>query len=367
MHFSFNKKIYKQTNGVAMGSPLGPVIANIFMVHLEETMIPMLSEKMSSWFRYVDDTFTFIKENEIVSVQEALNSFHEDIKFTYETESDNTIAFLDVSVTRKTDRSFDTAVYRKKTDNSIYINWDAFATRQWKIGTLKGLFRRAFLVCSTDAALKKEISYLKHAFTKTNGYPSKIVNKILEEVRRKNNNVTEPESVDQPAEDPLPEAPEVTPYMCLPYKGKEGERVIKNFKKSLKDLLPTKFKPRVIYKGSKLGSFFSVKDKVDRSHQTNLVYGYIPRNGTTLRDGYVGETRVRFGRRTHEHAAVDKESSIFKNSREKNIEVTDDDFKILEKTLPKYLDRRIAEALYIKQFNPILNEQKDSFRLKLFN
>ena len=40
MHFSFNGKIYKQKNGVAMGSPLGPVIANIFMVHLEKQMIP---------------------------------------------------------------------------------------------------------------------------------------------------------------------------------------------------------------------------------------------------------------------------------------------------------------------------------------
>ena len=64
MHFSFNGKIYKQKNGVAMGSPLGPVVANIFMVHLEKQMIPRLSDKMSSWFRYVDDTFTFIKEEE---------------------------------------------------------------------------------------------------------------------------------------------------------------------------------------------------------------------------------------------------------------------------------------------------------------
>ena len=46
MHFSFNKKIYKQTNGVAMGSPSGHVIANTFVVHLEETMIPRLSEKI---------------------------------------------------------------------------------------------------------------------------------------------------------------------------------------------------------------------------------------------------------------------------------------------------------------------------------
>ena len=53
MHFSFNGKIYKQTNGVAMGSPLGPVIANIFMVHLEEMLIPGLSDRLSSWYRYV--------------------------------------------------------------------------------------------------------------------------------------------------------------------------------------------------------------------------------------------------------------------------------------------------------------------------
>ena len=182
MHFSFNDKLYKQRNGVAMGSPLGPVIANIFMVHLENQMIPQLSEKMSSWFRYVDNTFTFIKEGEIESVRESLNGFHADINFTYETETDNRISFLDVNVSRKGDGTFDTEVYRKKTDSNIYINWDAFASRSWKIGTLKGLFRRAFTVCSTKESREKEISYLKKVFTKINGYPSRVVTDTLHEV-----------------------------------------------------------------------------------------------------------------------------------------------------------------------------------------
>ena len=122
-----------------------------------------------------------------------------------------------------------------------------------------------------------------------------------------------------------------------------------------------------MYKGTKLGSFFSPKDKVDREHQTNLVYGYIPKDGTSLTDGYVGQTRVRFGVRTREHAATDKESSIYKNSQTKNLDVSDNDFKVLERGFPKYLDRRIAESLYVKEHSPILNEQKDSYRLKLFN
>ena len=187
MHFSFNGKIYKQKKGVAMGSPLGPVIANIFMVHLEKQMIHRLSDKMSSWFRYVDDTFTFIKEGEAESIKEALNGFHADIKFTYEVETDGRIPFLDVNVTRKDDGTFDTEVYRKKTDSNIYINWEAFASRSWKIGTLQGLLRRAFLVCSTKEAQDKEIKFLKHIFTKVNGYPSRVVNDTLHKVRNKIN------------------------------------------------------------------------------------------------------------------------------------------------------------------------------------
>ena len=369
MHFSFNQKIYKQTNGVAMGSPLGPVIANIFMVHLEELMIPTLATKMSSWYRYVDDTFTFIKDGEIETVQQALNNFHGDIKFTYESEIDNTISFLDVSVSRKQDGTFDTAVYRKKTDSSIYINWDAFATRQWKIGTLKGLFRRAFLVCSTDLALKKELEHLKRVFTKTNGYPSKIVHNTLEEIRRKWIETSHPTQPVTPPNDQVLEAKqvEVTPYICLPYKGVEGEKVIQSFKKSLRSVLSDNVKPRFINKGTKLGSFFSLKDKVESIHQTNLVYGYIPPDEDSLKEGYIGQTKVRFGRRTHEHAHTDKESAVFKNSQEKNLDVAHEDFQILEKGFPKLLDRRIAESLYVKEHRPKLNEQKDSFKLKLFN
>ena len=51
MHFSFNGVIYRQVDGVAMGSPLGPVLANVFMVELERTLVPQLEGSVALWNR----------------------------------------------------------------------------------------------------------------------------------------------------------------------------------------------------------------------------------------------------------------------------------------------------------------------------
>ena len=45
-----------------MGSPLGPVLAVIFMVHLERILMPKLEKFMKHWKRYVDDTTTYINQ-----------------------------------------------------------------------------------------------------------------------------------------------------------------------------------------------------------------------------------------------------------------------------------------------------------------
>ena len=62
VHFTFNNQTYQQIDGVAMGSPLGPVIAGIFMVELETNIVPKMSDNVKIWKRYVDDTFCVIKK-----------------------------------------------------------------------------------------------------------------------------------------------------------------------------------------------------------------------------------------------------------------------------------------------------------------
>ena len=61
--FLYGGKPYQQLDGVAMGSPLSPVIADIFMADLEEKAIAGASEDIapSVWKRYVDDIISVVK------------------------------------------------------------------------------------------------------------------------------------------------------------------------------------------------------------------------------------------------------------------------------------------------------------------
>ena len=96
VHFCFGGDIYQQNDGVAMGSPLGPVLAGIFMVELETRIIPTVTDNISQWRRYVDDTFLFIKKGYVEHVLARLNSFHKNIQFTYELENQNKLPFITI-------------------------------------------------------------------------------------------------------------------------------------------------------------------------------------------------------------------------------------------------------------------------------
>jgi len=62
VEFSFNITMYKQIDGIAMGSPLGPMLANIFVGYHESLRFD-LTTKPCMYQRYVDDTFAFRLDN----------------------------------------------------------------------------------------------------------------------------------------------------------------------------------------------------------------------------------------------------------------------------------------------------------------
>ncbi|XP_068749298.1 uncharacterized protein [Montipora capricornis] len=136
-HFVFDGHYYDQIDGVAMGSPLGPVLANIFMCDFEQKWLANVDSRPSIWFRYVDDTFSlFDSEATAASFLHFLNTRHPNIKFTMELEENQEIPFLDVRIKRNLN-NFTTTVHRKTTFTGLYTKWDSFTPRK----SAKGLQR----------------------------------------------------------------------------------------------------------------------------------------------------------------------------------------------------------------------------------
>ena len=61
MHFQFNGKLYRQVDGVEMGSPIGIILTNIFIVEFGSSLVLTMQEEIALWLRYVDDTSTLVK------------------------------------------------------------------------------------------------------------------------------------------------------------------------------------------------------------------------------------------------------------------------------------------------------------------
>ena len=144
VEFSFNNTIYKQTNAVAMESPLVPALANIFVEYYEEKLFSQ-TQKPPTYFRYVDDTFAiFDHEAEADEFLTKLNCLHPSLKFTFEKEKGKCLPFLCVYVER-TDIGFETSVYQKPTLTGQYLRWESFSPLKHKISLISTLVHRVLI------------------------------------------------------------------------------------------------------------------------------------------------------------------------------------------------------------------------------
>ena len=342
-HFLFNDKYYDQINGVAMGSPVAPVLANLFMSHYENKWIEEYKEhNISFYIRYVDDIFCLLDSeaaaNDFLSY---INNKHPDIKFTMETEKEKTLPFLDVLIT-SSENTFLTTVYRKTTFTGLFLNFTSFTPLIYKMGLIKTLIDRSFKICYNWMSFHLEVEKIKKLLAK-NAYPTNtidnVVKKYLNALKEKPTKNDNDKNIS---------------YIKLPYIGKFSkftqQKVNHLCQKFCKN---TNF--RVVFSSTKISSFLSIKDKIPDALKSFVVYRFSCSN---CQVSYVGETCRHLHERIDEHFKS-KSSHIFKHlSENPACKQTCDKscFKVIDSDISAFR-LKIKEAMHINWLKPELNKQ----------
>ena len=339
-YFTFKGRFYEQQEGAAMGSPISPIVDNLYMEDLETKAIQSAQNPPSFWRRFVDDTLTIIKSSQIANFLQHLNSLDQHIPFTKEeARPDGSMPFIDVLVTPREDGSLDTTVYRKPTHTDLYLQWDSNHTLTSKYGVVSTLHHRAQQICSSPELLQQEEKHLHQALTNCK-YPEWALNsaKVRSKARKtrtkskntNNNNSNQSQK----------------PYMVVPYH--------KGVSESLKKTC-NKHGIQVYFKGGRTikSLLMAPKDQDPILKKSEVIYRF-KYGRVDCDEEYIGESSRTIAERFKEHQMAP--SPIFDHSNISGHQVTIDNFNIVGRE-DQNLSRTIKEALYIRVNNPSLNKK----------
>ena len=186
IYFQFQGRFYEQLHGAAIGSPISPIVANLYMEDFETKAISSSVHPPSIWKRFVDDTFVVIETSRKEEFLDHINNLDPHIQLTTEdAKPDGSFPFLDTLVHKQPDNSLLTSVYRKPTHKDLYLQWDSHHHLSAKYSVINTLRHRAKTVCSNHHLLKEEEDHLNRALSNCR-YPGWALNRAR--INTMNNN-----------------------------------------------------------------------------------------------------------------------------------------------------------------------------------
>ena len=355
--FVYNNAVFKQQDGVAMGSPLAPLLAEWFVSKVENQVIDQSSCKPKYYRRYVDDIFAlFDSTSNRDAFFNSLNAAHPNLRFTMEVAT-TSLPFLDISVSINSE-GFRTEVYRKPTYTGVIMNFDAMAPRGWKKALINCFLRRALTLSSHKSAFTLEVKKIE-AVLRANSYPIAFTKTIIEKFMINNDinghfspNHPDAESTPMTADDD--KRTTHAGYLLLPY---FGHASVKLQKRIYDEFLQYDTHIRAAYSTTKTGSYFSLKTKVPPLFRANVVYKFTGSCDKNI--SYIGETRRQLFKRIEEHKSNKVYSAVFEHLAScvtcQNVPKFSDCFTILERGTRYNI--LAMESLCISRFQPSLNKQ----------
>lgn len=194
-YFKFNNKVYTQKEGLAMGSPLSGLLANIFINNIEKAIVRNVNDidNEATWNRYVDDVLISYNSMKIKAeeIKQIANSINNNIQFTEELEKDNVLNYLDLKLERN-DEYIKIGIHRKPTTTSHAIRKESCHPEEHKQAAIRSHINRALRLPNCEIERNKEFEII-YQIAEDNGYNRQWVDNIRNKVdskkeQRNNNN-----------------------------------------------------------------------------------------------------------------------------------------------------------------------------------
>ena len=345
-YFTHNGKFYKQKQGLPMGSPISPLLANIWLDEIEKCFLSTLSNPPRLWIRYLDDIFTLVKnlEENLKSYLRRLNNVNDKIKFTEERENNKVLNFLDVQVTREEDR-FDKKVFRKPAYAGNILHFNSNHPFGIKMGVLKSQIIRGLRI--TDKKnWNEEIHTIKRIFQE-NGYPLWRIEKQIKIVInnfQKNGKYIPTTKV----------LKDKKGFMCLP--DSSLTKKIKEKAKQFGIMTVTKQKKTINTTVSKFDRIGSFNNNLNRGG----VYE-IPCKGCNKK--YIGQTKRPIMKRMKEHKTAtiknDRSSEVANHVRQTGHHINWEGIRRVSGFENEYSKRMIRESIEINSRKDTMNVKSD--------
>ena len=327
-----------------MGSPLGPLMANVFMCSVEEKL--ERENKLPSFYkRYVDDTLALVRDHsDATDLLTTLNEAHPSIQFTMEAATNNRLPFIGMEIIKE-DHRLETRVYRKTTNKGLLLHFQSHVNSRYKRSLLRTMLDRAKRLSSTREFLTQECKNLKGIFLKLK-YQEKLIDSAIDSCHHP------PNLIHTPSDNPI--------RIIIPYKDQKSADVVRKQLHDLGRKIDHELQP--IFTSKKIADDLRETElKPPIVNQQSVAYEY---KCDLCDTNYIGYTRRHLHQRVeeHKHSVIGKHLKDEHSVKPSNLR---DNFTILKKCRSK-LECLIFEMLFIRKKRPKLNTQADSIRAKLF-
>jgi hypothetical protein len=355
-YFVFNNTVFKQIDGSAMGSNLSPILANIIMNELLDWTFNELQIKPKLIVKYVDDLLMILPSRKIKLVLDKLNSFHQNLKFTFEEENNNQLPYLDLLLLKDNDGYIKYKWYQKEISSNKLLNFLSSHPYQHKRNTAFNLLNRAFKLTSPE--FRNQSLEIAKKYLLENSYPLKLIKKIIHQILTNSQNSA---NVNQQ----IP-ANSTTRYRSLKYIKNCSDQICKIIKPKLNNI-------KVAYQPvNTLGTstMKNLKQKINIVDRSNVIYTF-PCSGNNNQNcnlSYVGQTKNKLSKRIKEHiydlkskVGIDNTTSVVKHLETKGHFPDFSKIKILD--YEKNLSKRLTiESLHILS-NNTYNQRRETERV----